>query len=83
VICIPPPPPAWNIQISPAAMLRVETKPFFARIQAPSGLQYGLWTRFVFSSLTAFASEPSAFMTQRFSAPPRSVMKAMRLPSGL
>ena len=51
-------------------------------IHSPSGDHAGELVVWSASRLTGRGREPSASMTHTFSVPPRSVVKAMRLPSG-
>ena len=78
----PPPPETWNSQISPVPSERPVVKCFLAAMNRPSGLHEG-WLRSRKSSFETWRlSEPSAFMIQILSPPPRSEVKAMRRPSG-
>lgn len=52
------------------------------RDEAPVGDQLGWFSRRKSSFVTCRLSLPSAFITQILSPPPRSEVKAMRLPSG-
>jgi len=62
--------------------LRCVVKCLRAAIYWPSGLQVGAFNRRKVSRVIARAPEPSAFITQILSAPPRSEVKAISRPSG-
>ena len=53
-----------------------------AAIYWPSGLQVGAFSSRNVSRVIARAPEPSAFITQILSPPPRSEVKAISRPSG-
>jgi hypothetical protein len=79
----PSAPLAWNIQISPEPSERSATKWRRAKMYWPSGDHDGLFTHQRFSCDTGFAFLPSGSIVQMFHSPSRSLVKAMRLPSGL
>ena len=62
--------------------LRPVVKCFLATRNRPSGLQLGWLRRRNFSVVTCRLSEPSRFMIQMLSPPPRSDVNAIRRPSG-
>jgi hypothetical protein len=52
-------------------------------MKSPSGAQVGLFTHHFSSRDTAFGFLPSASITQMLKRPPRSLVNAISLPSGL
>ena len=52
-------------------------------MKSPSGAHVGLFTHHFSSRDTAAGFLPSASITQMLNRPPRSLVKAIRLPSGL
>ena len=78
----PSPPETWYIQTSPVPSERWVVKCFLATMYWPSGLQLGWFIRRKLSWVSWRLSLPSRFMIQMLSPPPRSEVKAIRLPSG-
>src|SRR6266849_619331 len=79
VTCTPEPPWMLYIQIScvhrPSGLRDTRT-------YSPSGVQAGEMKSPCLSLLSCFGSDPSAFAIHRLSAPSRSPVKAISLPSG-